>query len=146
MAPELGITLPGTTLVCGDSHTCTNGGLGALAFGIGSSELVHVLATQTLRQKKPRQMRITYEGALSLEVTAKDLALHVIGTLGAAAGVGHAVEHAGPGIAALPVEGRLTLCNLSVELGSKMALCAPDDVAVQYVRSRPFAPAGAAWD
>ncbi len=146
MAPELGITLPGTTLVCGDSHTCTNGGLGALAFGIGSSELLHVLATQTLRQKKPRQMRITYEGALSLGVTAKDLALHVIGTLGAAAGVGHAIEHAGPGIAALPVEGRLTLCNLSVELGSKMALCAPDDVAVQYVHSRPFAPIGAAWD
>ena len=146
MAPELGITLPGTTLVCGDSHTCTNGGLGALAFGIGSSELVHVLATQTLRQQKPRQMRITYDGALAPGITAKDLALHVIGTLGAASGVGHAVEHAGPGIAALPVEGRLTLCNLSVELGSKMALCAPDQATVDYVRGRPYAPSGSAWD
>ncbi len=146
MSPELGITLPGTILVCGDSHTCTNGGLGALAFGIGSSELVHVLATQTLRQKKPRQMRITYDGALPFGITAKDLALHVIGTLGAAAGVGHAIEHAGPGIAAMPVEGRLTLCNLSVELGSKIALCAPDEVAVDYVHGRPYAPVGAAWD
>ncbi len=146
MSPELGITLPGTTLVCGDSHTCTNGGLGALAFGIGSSELVHVLATQTLRQKKPGQMRITYDGALTFGTTAKDLALHVIGALGAAAGVGHAIEHAGPGIAAMPVEGRLTLCNLSVELGSKVALCAPDQVAVDYVRGRPYAPVGDAWD
>ena len=146
MAPELGITLPGTVLVCGDSHTCTNGGLGALAFGIGSSELVHVLATQTLRQRKPRQMRITYIGALGRGVTAKDLALHVIGTLGAAAGVGHAIEHAGPGIAALPVEARMTLCNLSVELGAKIALCPPDDRTVDYVRGRPWAPKGAAWD
>ncbi len=146
MAPELGITLPGTTLVCGDSHTCTNGGLGALAFGIGSSELLHVLATQTLRQRKPRQRRISYDGALALGVTAKDLALHVIGTLGAASGVGHAVEHAGPGIAAMPIEGRLTLCNLSVELGSKIALCAPDQHAVEYVRGRPYAPVGSAWD
>ncbi|SJZ38282.1 3-isopropylmalate/(R)-2-methylmalate dehydratase large subunit [Enhydrobacter aerosaccus] len=146
MAPELGITLPGTTLVCGDSHTCTHGGLGALAFGIGSSELVHVLATQTLRQKKPRQMRIVYEGALKPGVTAKDLALHVIGTLGAAAGTGHAIEHAGPGIAALPIEARLTLCNMSVELGSKIALCAPDQATVDYLRGKPFAPAGADFD
>ncbi len=146
MSPELGLTLPGTTLVCGDSHTCTNGGLGALAFGIGSSELVHVLATQTLRQQKPRQMRITYDGTLPFGSTAKDLALHVIGTLGAAAGVGHAIEHAGPGIASMPVEGRLTLCNLSVELGSKMAMCAPDPVAVEYVQGRRYAPVGAAWD
>ena len=146
MAPELGITLPGTTLVCGDSHTCTNGGLGALAFGIGSSEVVHVLATQTLRQKKPRQMRITYDGNLPFGVTAKDLALHVIGTLGAAAGVGHAIEHAGPGIAAMPIEGRLTLCNLSVELGAKMAFCAPDQIAVDYVRGRSLAPTGDDWD
>ncbi len=146
MAPELGITLPGTVLVCGDSHTCTNGGLGAIAFGIGSSELVHVLATQTLRQRKPRQMRITYDGALAPGVTAKDLALHVIGTLGAAAGVGHAIEHAGPGIAALPVEARLTLCNLSVELGAKIALCAPDQATIAYVRGRPWAPLGADWD
>jgi 3-isopropylmalate/(R)-2-methylmalate dehydratase large subunit len=143
MAPELGITLPGTTVVCGDSHTCTNGGLGALAFGIGSSELVHVLATQTLRQKKPRQMRITYDGALPSGITAKDLALHIIGALGAAAGVGHAIEHAGPGIAAMSIEGRLTLCNMSVELGSKMAMCAPDQVTIDYVRGRSFCPTDA---
>jgi 3-isopropylmalate/(R)-2-methylmalate dehydratase large subunit len=146
MGPELGITLPGTTLVCGDSHTCTHGGLGALAFGIGSSEVAHVLATQTLRQKKPRQMRIVHHGALRSGVAAKDLALHIIGTLGAAAGTGHAIEHSGPGIAALPIEARLTLCNLSVELGSKVALCAPDQAAVDYIRGRPFAPAGGAFD
>lgn len=146
MAPELGITLPGTTLVCGDSHTCTSGALGALAFGIGSSEVVHVLATQTLRQRKPQQMRITYYGALPFGVTAKDVALHVIGTLGAAAGVGHAIEHAGPGVDSMQIEERLTLCNMSVELGAKMALCAPDQVAVDYVRGRPFAPAGEAWE
>ncbi|CAO3428145.1 3-isopropylmalate dehydratase large subunit [Azospirillum endophyticum] len=145
MAPELGITLPGTILVCGDSHTCTNGGLGAIAFGIGSSELVHVLATQTLRQRKPRQMRITYHGALAPGVTAKDLALHVIATLGASAGTGFAIEHAGPGIADLPVEGRMTLCNLSVELGAKIALCSPDDSTIEYVRGRRFAPVGDAW-
>jgi 3-isopropylmalate/(R)-2-methylmalate dehydratase large subunit len=146
MAPELGITLPGLTLVCGDSHTCTNGGLGALAFGIGSSEVLHVLATQTLRQKKPRQMRITYHGSLPFGVMAKDVALHVIGKLGAAAGVGHAIEHAGPGIASMPVEGRLTLCNLSVELGAKMAFCAPDQKTVDYVRGRPLAPRGDLWE
>jgi 3-isopropylmalate/(R)-2-methylmalate dehydratase large subunit len=142
MAPELGITLPGTTIVCGDSHTCTNGGLGALAFGIGSSELLHVLATQTLRQKKPRQMRITYDGALPRGVTAKDLALHVIGALSASAGAGYAIEHAGAGITAMPIEGRLTLCNMSVELGSKMALCVPDEAVIDYVRGRAFAPRG----
>ena len=146
MAPELGITLPGTTLVCGDSHTCTNGGLGAIAFGIGSSEVVHVLATQTLRQRKPKQMRITYHGALASGVTIKDVALHVIKTLGTAAGTGHAIEHAGPGIAALPIEARMTLCNMSVELGAKIALCTPDQATVDYVRGRPFAPTGAAWD
>ncbi len=146
MAPELGITLPGTTLVCGDSHTCTNGALGAIAFGIGTSEVVHVLATQTLRQKKPRQMRIRYDGQLRPGVSAKDLALHVIGTLGAAAGVGHAIEHAGPGLASLPIEARLTLCNLSVELGAKMAFCAPDRTTIDYVRGRPFAPTGAAFE
>ena len=146
MAPELGITLPGTVLVCGDSHTCTNGGLGAVAFGIGSSEVVHVLATQTVRQRKPRQMRITYRGALAPGVTAKDLALHVIGSLGAAAGVGHAIEHAGPGIATLPIEARMTLCNLSVELGAKIALCPPDELTVDYVHGRAWAPSGADWD
>lgn len=146
MSPELGITLPGATLVCGDSHTCTNGALGALAFGIGSSELVHVLATQTLRQKKPRQMRIKYTGELAAGITAKDLALHVIGTLGATAGVGHALEHAGEGLATLSIEQRLTLCNLSVELGSKMAFCAPDKATFDYLYGRPFAPHGKLWE
>lgn len=152
MAPELGIILPGLTLVCGDSHTCTNGALGAIAFGIGTSEVGHVLATQTLRQKKPRQMRINYDGVLAPGVSAKDLALHVIRSLGAAAGVGHAIEHAGPGLERLSMEGRLTLCNMSVELGSKIALCAPDQTTIDYLRGRPFAPdegsfdaAAAAW-
>lgn len=146
MAPELGITLPGLTLVCGDSHTCTNGALGAIAFGIGTSEVVHVLTTQTLRQRKPRQMRITYDGELTPGVCAKDLALHVIRKLGASSGVGYAIEHAGPGIEALPIEGRLTLCNLSVELGSKIAFCAPDRRTIDYLRGRPFAPEGRAFD
>jgi len=146
MAPELGLTLPGSTIVCGDSHTCTHGGLGALAFGIGSSELAHVLATQTLRQKKPRQMRILYRGGLRSGVSAKDLALHVIARLGCAAGVGHAIEHAGPGLGGLSIEERLTLCNLSVELGSKMALCAPDQVTFDYLRGRPFAPSDYAFE
>lgn len=142
MAPELGIALPGTTLVCGDSHTCTNGGLGALAFGIGSSEIVHVLATQTLRQQKPRRMRVRVDGRLPSGVTPKDLALHIIATLGASAGVGHAVEFAGPAIEAMPIEGRLTLCNLAVELGAKFAMVAPDDATFDYLRGRPFAPKG----
>jgi len=146
MAPEMGLTLPGTTIVCGDSHTCTHGGLGALAFGIGSSELAHVLATQTVRQKKPRQMRITYRGVLSAGVFAKDLALHVIAKLGCSAGVGYAIEHAGPALKGLSVEERLTLCNMSVELGSKIALCPPDDVTFEFLRGLPYAPSGEAFE
>jgi 3-isopropylmalate/(R)-2-methylmalate dehydratase large subunit len=142
MAPELGIALPDTTLVCGDSHTCTNGGIGALAFGIGSSEIVHVLATQTLRQQKPLRMRIRVDGALAVGVTPKDLALHLIATLGASAGVGYAVEFAGQAIRDMPIEGRLTLCNLAVELGAKFAQIAPDDITFAYLRDRPFAPRG----
>jgi 3-isopropylmalate/(R)-2-methylmalate dehydratase large subunit len=142
MAPEMGLTLPGTTIVCGDSHTCTHGGLGALAFGIGSSELAHVLATQTVRQKKPRQMRITYTGTLANGVFAKDLALHVIAKLGCSAGVGYAIEHSGPALKGLSVEERLTLCNMSVELGSKIAFCPPDDVTFDFLRGLPYAPAG----
>jgi 3-isopropylmalate/(R)-2-methylmalate dehydratase large subunit len=142
MAPEMGLTLPGTTIVCGDSHTCTHGGLGALAFGIGSSELAHVLATQTVRQKKPRQMRITYTGTLARGVFAKDLALHVIAKLGCSAGVGYAIEHSGPAVRGLSVEERLTLCNMSVELGSKIAFCPPDDVTFDFLRDLPYAPAG----
>ena len=146
MGPELGIVLPGLTVICGDSHTCTNGGLGAMAFGVGSSESTHALATQTLRQQKPRQLRIRCEGALRAGVTAKDLALHIIGRLGAAAGVGSAIEFAGPAIEAMEVEGRLTLCNLSVELGARFGLVAPDQRTFDFLRGRPFAPQGAAFD
>lgn len=146
MGPELGIVLPGLTVICGDSHTCTNGGLGALAFGVGSSESTHALATQTLRQQKPRRMRIRCDGVLGAGVTAKDLALHLIGRLGAAAGVGYAIEFAGEAVRALDVEARLTLCNLTVELGARFGLIAPDARTVDWVRGRPFAPTGAAFD
>ncbi|MES2610364.1 MAG: 3-isopropylmalate dehydratase large subunit [Pseudomonadota bacterium] len=146
MGPELGIVLPGLTVICGDSHTCTNGGLGAMAFGVGSSESTHALATQTLRLQKPMQMRIRCEGRLRAGVTAKDLALHTIGLLGAAAGVGHAVEFAGEAIEAMDVEGRLTLCNLSVELGARFGMVAPDERTFDFLRGKPFAPQGAAFD
>lgn len=146
MGPELGLTLPGMLVVCGDSHTCTHGGLGALAFGIGSSEVVHVLATQTLRQRKPAAMRIRFEGAPAPWITAKDLILHAIGVLGTAAGRGHAVEYAGSAIRAFGMEQRLTVCNLSIEMGAKMGLIAPDDTTYQYVATRPMAPKGALLD
>ncbi|MHC6226325.1 3-isopropylmalate dehydratase large subunit [Pseudomonas sp. X10] len=146
MGPELGIVLPGLTVICGDSHTCTNGGLGAMAFGVGSSESTHALATQTLRQQKPKQMRIRCEGALRTGVTPKDLALHIIGRLGAAAGVGSIIEFAGPAIEAMEVEGRLTLCNLSVELGARFGMVAPDQRTFDFLRGKPFAPQGAAFD
>lgn len=142
MAPEQGIVLPGLSVVCTDSHTCTNGGIGALAFGIGTSESVHVLATQTVRQKKPAQMRIRCEGRLAPEVTAKDLALYLIGRLGAAAGTGYAIEFAGTAVEALEVEERLTLCNLAVELGARFGLIAPDERTLAWVEGRPKAPKG----
>jgi 3-isopropylmalate/(R)-2-methylmalate dehydratase large subunit len=146
MGPELGIVIPGVSVVCGDSHTCTNGGLGALAFGIGASEGEHVLATQTIRQQKPRQMRICFEGNLRPGVTAKDLILHVISQLGTAAGTGHAIEFAGPTIECMEVESRLTLCNLAVELGARFGLIAPDKATVEYTRGRPYAPSGFAFE
>ena len=146
MGPELGVVLPGLSVVCTDSHTCTNGGIGALAFGIGSSESVHVLATQTLRQQKPRRMRIRCDGQLGAGVTAKDLALHIIGRLGTAAGVGHAIEFSGSAVEALEVEARLTLCNLAVELGARFGLVAPDERTMAWVRGRPWAPEGAAFE
>ena len=142
MAPEMGIVLPGLTVMCGDSHTCTNGGLGALAFGIGSSEILHALATQTLRQQKPRRMRIRCDGELAPGITAKDLALHILGTLGATAGVGYAIEYAGTAVRALEIEARLTLCNLSVELGARCGMVAPDERTIEWVRGRPHAPPG----
>jgi 3-isopropylmalate/(R)-2-methylmalate dehydratase large subunit len=146
IGPELALTLPGTTLICGDSHTCTHGGMGALAFGVGSSELVHALATQTMVQRKPRRLRVRFEGAIPPGVTPKDMILHLIGDLGTAAGTGHAVEYAGSAIRALPVEGRLTICNLSIEMGARTGMVAPDDVTFEYLHGRDFAPKDALWD
>jgi 3-isopropylmalate/(R)-2-methylmalate dehydratase large subunit len=146
VGPELGLTLPGSSVVCSDSHTCTHGALGALAFGIGATEFQHVAATQTIVQQRPRQMRIRFDGVLSDGVTAKDLILFAIGRLGTTGASGYAVEYAGPAIDALDVEARMTVCNLSVEMGSRFGLIAPDRHTLDYVRGRPFAPVGAAWD
>jgi 3-isopropylmalate/(R)-2-methylmalate dehydratase large subunit len=145
IGPELGLSLPGALIVCGDSHTCTHGGLGALAFGIGSSELTHVLATQAIIQRRPKTMRVKFEGRLPFGVTAKDLILTLIGHIGAAGGTGYAVEYAGSAIREMPIEGRLTICNLSIELGAKMGMVAPDDKTYDYLRGRPYAPQGEMW-
>jgi 3-isopropylmalate/(R)-2-methylmalate dehydratase large subunit len=144
IGPELGLTLPGTTVVCGDSHTCTNGGVGALGFGIGTSELAHVLATQTLLQRRLASMRITFTGALGRRVEPKDLILHTIAALGADAGVGHAIEFAGPLVSGLGIEQRMTICNLAVELGAKVGVVGPDDTTFEYVAGRRHAPTGRA--
>jgi len=146
MGPELGIALPGTTLICGDSHTCTNGGVGALAFGVGNSESSQALATQTLRIERPRTLRISLEGTVGPGVTPKDVILHLIRRFGTTAGVGHAIEYAGTYVDVLPIEGRLTLCNLSVEMGARSGIIAPDEVTFDYLRGRPFAPAGEAFE
>ncbi len=143
VGPELGLSLPGLLIVCGDSHTCTHGGLGALAFGIGSSEVEHVLATQTIRQKRPKTLRLSIAGKLAPYVTAKDLILYAIGRFGTAQGRGYAVEYAGAAVRSLSVEARLTLCNLSIEFGSKIGMIAPDDATIDYLAARPFAPEGA---
>ena len=145
MGPELGLSLPGSLIVCGDSHTCTHGGLGALAFGVGWSELAHVLATQTLYQRRPRTMLVRFEGKPALGVTPKDLILALIGTVGADGGTGYAVEYGGSAIRDMSVEGRLTVCNLSVELGAKMGFIAPDEKTFSYLEGRPYAPKGALW-
>jgi 3-isopropylmalate/(R)-2-methylmalate dehydratase large subunit len=144
--PELGLVLPGLTLVCGDSHTCTNGALGALAFGVGHSESTHALATQTVRQHKPKLMRVRFEGAPGRGVAPKDLILNLIGKIGAAAASGYAVEYAGSAISAMSIEGRLTICNLSVELGGKYGIVAPDEKTFAYLRGRPFTPHGDAFE
>jgi 3-isopropylmalate/(R)-2-methylmalate dehydratase large subunit len=146
IGPELGLSLPGCLIVCGDSHTCTHGGLGALAFGIGSSELTHVLATQALIQRRPKTMRVNFEGKPAYGVTAKDLILSLIGLIGAAGGTGYAVEYAGSAIRDMPIEGRLTVCNLSIELGAKIGMVAPDDRTFEYLQRRTYAPQGKMWD
>ena len=146
IAPELAVALPGLTLVCGDSHTSTIGGIGALAWGIGSTEGEHVLATQTLAQVKPKTMRVNFEGKLAPGVFAKDMVLHLIGKIGANGGIGYAVEFAGPAIRALPIEGRLTVCNMAIEFQAKYGFIPPDEVTIEYLKGREFAPKGAAWD
>src|ERR687897_565240 len=136
IGPELGLTQPGMTIVCGDSHTATHGAFGALAFGIGTSEVEQVLATQTLLQRRPRSMRILYSGELGYGVTAKDLMLATIGRIGVAGGVGYAIEYAGPPIEALSMEGRMTMCNMTVEAGARAGLIAPDDTTFEYLHGR----------
>ncbi len=146
IGPEQGFTLPGATIVCGDSHTATHGAFGALAFGIGTSEVEHVLATQTLLQKPARNMRITVNGSPGPGVTPKDLILAIIGRIGTAGGTGHVIEYAGPAIRALSMEGRMTVCNMTIEAGARAGLIAPDDTTFEYLKGRPMAPKGAAWE
>jgi 3-isopropylmalate/(R)-2-methylmalate dehydratase large subunit len=140
IGPELGVTQPGMTIVCGDSHTSTHGAFGALAFGIGTSEVEHVLATQTLQQRKPRSMRISYAGELGYGVTAKDLILGTIGRIGVDGGVGHVIEYAGPAIERLSMEGRMTVCNMTIEAGGRAGMIAPDDTTFEWVAGREAAP------
>jgi 3-isopropylmalate/(R)-2-methylmalate dehydratase large subunit len=146
IGPEQGFTLPGTTIVCGDSHTSTHGAFGALAHGIGTSEVEHVLATQTLIQKKAKNMRITVDGTPPPGVTAKDIILAIIGEIGTAGGTGHVMEYAGEAIRGLSMEGRMTVCNMSIEAGARAGLVAPDATTFAYLKGRPMAPKGAAWD
>jgi 3-isopropylmalate/(R)-2-methylmalate dehydratase large subunit len=146
IGPEQGLTQPGMTIVCGDSHTATHGAFGALAFGIGTSEVEHVLATQTLIQRPARNMRITVTGALGAGVTAKDVILAIIATIGTAGGTGHVIEYAGDTIRGLSMEGRMTLCNMTIEAGARAGLVAPDETTFAYLKGRPYAPRGAAWE
>ncbi|HEX9674186.1 MAG TPA: 3-isopropylmalate dehydratase large subunit, partial [Burkholderiales bacterium] len=146
IGPEQGATLPGMTLVCGDSHTSTHGALGCLAFGIGTSEVEHVLATQCLVTKKTKSMNIVVEGTLGSGITAKDVILAIIGKIGSAGGTGYTVEYTGAAIRALSMEGRMTLCNMSIEAGARAGMVAVDDKTIEYVKGRPMAPTGAMWD
>jgi 3-isopropylmalate/(R)-2-methylmalate dehydratase large subunit len=146
VGPEQGFSLPGTTIVCGDSHTAAHGGIGALAFGIGTSEVEHVLATQTLQLKRSKSMEIRVDGELGPAVTAKDLILHIIGVIGAAGGTGHVIEYRGEVFERMSIEGRLTVCNMSIEGGARAGLIAPDDVTFAYLKGRPYAPRGEEWE
>jgi 3-isopropylmalate/(R)-2-methylmalate dehydratase large subunit len=146
IAPEQGRTLPGMTVVCGDSHTATHGAFGALAFGIGTSEVEHVLATQTLPQSRPKWMAVTVEGDAPADVTAKDIVLAIIGRIGTGGGIGHVIEYRGSAIRALSMEGRMTLCNMSIEAGAKAGLVAPDDTTFEYLKGRANAPKAEHWD
>ena len=146
IGPEQGFTLPGTTLVCGDSHTATHGALGSLAFGIGTSEVEHVMASQTLLQAPVKSMRVTVNGELPAACTAKDLILALIGKIGTGGGTGHVIEYTGPAISALSMEGRMTVSNMSIEAGARAGLIAPDEKTFEYLKGRPFAPKGADWD
>lgn len=146
IGPELGLTQPGMTIVCGDSHTSTHGAFGALAFGIGTSEVEHVLATQTLPQLKPSTMAVNVEGELPPGVTAKDVILAIIGRIGTGGGIGSVIEYRGSAIRSLSMEGRMTVCNMSIEAGARAGLIAPDDVTFEYLKGKPHAPTGADWD
>src|SRR6201996_1834591 len=146
IGPELGFTKPGMTIVCGDSHTSTHGAFGALAFGIGTSEVEHVLATQTLPQSRPKTFRISVDGELPPAVTAKDIALGIIGHIGTGGASGCGIEYAGSAIRALSMEGRMTLCNMSIEAGARAGMIAPDETTFQYLKGREFSPKGVEWD
>lgn len=146
IGPEQGLTLPGMTIVCGDSHTATHGAFGALAFGIGTSEVEHVLATQTLQQNKPKTMLINIDGQLPKASTAKDIILYIIGKIGTAGGTGYVIEYAGSAIRGLSMEARMTICNMSIEAGARAGMIAPDDVTFNYIKGRDFAPKGADWE
>ena len=146
VGPEQGLSLPGTLLVCGDSHTCTHGGMGLISFGIGATEVIHVLATQSLVQRKPRRMRVDFDGKAAPGVTPKDLILALIGQIGTAGGTGYAVEYAGSAIRDMEIEGRLTVCNLSIELGAKIGMVAPDEKTFAFLKDKPYAPKGAMWE
>jgi 3-isopropylmalate/(R)-2-methylmalate dehydratase large subunit len=146
IAPEQGVVQPGMTIICGDSHTATHGALGALALGVGTSEVEHVLATQTLRQTRPKAMSVNAEGSLGKGVTAKDLILGIIAEIGVRAGTGYAIEYRGEAFRALSMEGRMTVCNMSIEAGARAGMIAPDDTTFAYLEGRPFAPTGALWD
>ena len=146
IGPEQGATLPGMTVVCGDSHTSTHGAMGALAFGIGTSEVEHVLATQTLLMKKNKNMLIKVEGDLPFGSTAKDIILHIIGIIGTAGGTGYAIEFAGSAIRALSMEGRMTICNMAIEAGARSGMVAVDDKTIDYFKGRPYAPTGILWE